>query len=392
MATLKETFSSYAESMIPIRRHLHENPELAFEEFETARMVAEMLESWGYEVTTNIGGTGVVGTLREGNGNTAIGLRADMDALPIQEDSGVPHASQTPGKMHACGHDGHTATLLGAAKYLAETRNFSGTLNVIFQPAEEGQAGAKKMIEDGLFDRFPCDEVYALHNAPGVPVGTMGYRVGPAMASNDRIVIKVTGRGGHGSQPHTALDPIVAASAIVNDLQSIVARNVDTQEAAVVTVAAFNAGATFNIIPQTAEMKVSIRTLNPEVRAQVNECLRTMVTHVALAHGCTAEVIAMPNPYPSLFNHAEQTETARAVAVDLLGADAVVERDRPVMGSEDFAFMLQEKPGAYFFFGNGTQGANGTPLHHPGYDFNDDALLPGIAFWGRLVETTMKKS
>ncbi|ADO42645.1 M20 aminoacylase family protein [Ketogulonicigenium vulgare] len=386
----QQRFAPYATAMVPVRQQIHANPELAFEEFETAALVAKMLGEWGYEVTTGIGGTGVVGTLRAGSGNTAIGLRADMDALPIVEATGLPYASQVPGKMHACGHDGHTAMLLGAAKYLAETRNFSGVVNLIFQPAEEGKAGAKAMIEDGLFERFPCEAVYGIHNGPGTPVGELTFAPGPFAAANDRLDVVIEGKGGHAAQPDTTFDPIVAGSAVVQALQSVVSRNVHPLDSAVVSVAMFRAGETFNVIPQKAEMKLSLRTHTPAVRALVNARVRKLITDVADAYNCTATVIAAPNPYPPLINDAEATEHGRTAAVAALGEANVKRAARPMMGSEDFSFMLEKNKGAYFFMGNGTEGPNGIAVHNPGYDFNDAALLPGIAFWATLVEQELK--
>ncbi|SBV93110.1 Hippurate hydrolase [uncultured Alphaproteobacteria bacterium] len=392
MTDWQDRFRTLAEEAAVVRRHLHAHPELAFEEFETAKFVAEKLAASGYEVRTGIGGTGVVGTLRAGGGSRTLGLRADMDALPIEEATGLPYASRTPGKMHACGHDGHTAMLLGAAAHLAATRNFDGTVHLIFQPAEEGKAGARRMMDDGLFEAFPCDAVYGLHNWPDLPVGRFNYRPGPMMASNDRITVRVLGKGAHGSAPHTGCDPIVAAASIVVMLQSVVGRNVDPLDAAVVSVTAVNAGSAFNIIPQSAEMKLSIRTLDPAVRTAVNARVRELIAAQAQALGCRAEIVAAPGPYPVLVNDAEATEAARDAARALFGADAVFELARPVLGSEDFAFMLEEQRGAYFLLGSGAPGAPAAALHNPAYDFNDAALLPGIAFWAGLVETLLAPS
>jgi hippurate hydrolase len=382
--TLREEIATVLPEMIGLRHHIHQHPELAFEEHATSDLVAERLAQWGYEVHRGLGGTGVVGQLRHGSGSRSIGIRADMDALPITEATGLAYASRHHGKMHACGHDGHTATLLAAARHIAQTRRFSGTFNLIFQPAEEGDGGARRMIEDGLFERFPCDAVFALHNAPGQPVGTLAFRSGPTLASADRVIIVLKGRGGHAAMPHFSADPIVAGSSIVMALQSIVARNVDPLQSAVVTVGMFQAGTVNNVIPGNARLELSVRALDREVRKLLRQRIQDIATAHAAGLGCVAEVDYQEG-YPVLVNTDAETAFAAQVATELLGRDKVL-LDRPaVMGSEDFAFMLEQRPGCYLFLGNG-DGAGSCMVHNPGYDFNDAAMETGAAFWSLLVE------
>ena len=382
--TLREEIATVLPEMIGLRHHIHQHPELAFEEHATSDLVAERLAQWGYEVHRGLGGTGVVGQLRHGSGSRSIGIRADMDALPITEATGLAYASRHHGKMHACGHDGHTATLLAAARHIAQTRRFSGTLNLIFQPAEEGDGGARRMIQDGLFDRFPCDAVFALHNAPGQPVGTLAFRSGPTLASADRVIIVLKGRGGHAAMPHFSADPIVAGSSIVMALQSIVARNVDPLQSAVVTVGMFQAGTVNNVIPGTARLELSVRALDREVRKLLRQRIQDIASAHAAGLGCVAEVDYQEG-YPVLVNTAAETAFAAQVATELLGQDKVL-LDRPaVMGSEDFAFMLEHRPGCYLFLGNG-DGVGSCMVHNPGYDFNDAAMETGAAFWSLLTE------
>ena len=384
MNTLREEIAGVLPEMIGLRHHIHRHPELAFEEHATSDLVAERLAAWGYEVHRGLGRTGVVGRLRHGRGPKSIGLRADMDALPILEATGLPYASRHHGKMHACGHDGHTATLLAAARHLAETRRFNGTLNLIFQPAEEGAGGARRMVEDGLFERFPCDAIFALHNAPGQPLGTLGFRSGPALASADRVVIELCGKGGHAAMPHFSCDPIVAGSSIVMALQSIVARNVDPLASAVVTVGMFQAGTVNNVIPSTARLELSVRALDRDVRRLLRQRIREVVLSQATSLGVVAEVDYQEG-YPVLVNTDAETAFAAEVATELLGPDRVL-LDRPaVMGSEDFAFMLEHRPGCYLFLGNG-DGAGSCMVHNPGYDFNDAAMETGAAYWSLLVQ------
>ncbi len=375
------------EEMIALRRHLHAHPELSFEEFATSDLVAARLEEWGYEVHRGLGGTGVVGRLRLGSGNKVIGLRADMDALPIVEQTGLPYASRNQGVMHACGHDGHTAILLAAAKHLARSREFDGTLVLIFQPAEEGDGGARRMLEDGLFELFPCDAIFALHNMPGLPTGKFGFLPGPFMASTDTLTISVKGVGGHGAMPHKATDAILAGAAIVQALQSVVSRNVNPLDCAVVSVGSFHAGIAPNVIPDHAELQLSVRALKPEVRDLLIERISAVAQAQAASFGATATVeVDEAQRFPALINDAKSTAFARQVAEDWLGADGLVTDMTPLTGSEDFAVMLEQCPGCYLLIGNG-DGEGGCMVHNPGYDFNDDCLALGASYWVRLVES-----
>ena len=371
-----------------LRRDIHRHPELGYQEFRTSELVAQQLASWGYRVTRGLGGTGVVGQLVRGQGAKRLGLRADMDALPIQEATGLPHASSHAGLMHACGHDGHTAMLLAAAKHLAEHGQFDGTLNLIFQPAEEGLGGAKKMMEDGLFEQFPCDAIFAMHNMPGFPCGQLLLREGATMASSENITITLQGQGGHGAMPHVAIDPVVAGAAIVMGLQTIVARNVPPLHMAVITVGAFQAGEANNVIPQTATLKLSVRSLDRAVRQLLNRRIRELVEAQAHSYGCQATV-DFQGGYPVLVNTQPETEFARQVALELLGADQVVLQTAPLTGSEDFAFMLEQVPGSYLFIGNGDAASGGhgaCMVHNPNYDFDDGNIAIGSAYWVRLTE------
>jgi len=383
---------AHEDEMVAIRRQIHANPELAFQEHATSDLVAERLQRWGYTVHRGLGKTGVVGTLVCGDGRKAVGIRADMDALPIvetpQPGSQRPWASQVLGKMHACGHDGHTAILLGAARHLAATRAFNGTLHVVFQPAEEGMGGARVMIEDGFFERFPCDAMFALHNMPGHPEGQLGFITGPAMASSDTATITVRGKGGHGAVPQLAVDPVVAASSIVMALQTIVSRNVPPLDMGIITVGAFHAGTTFNVIPETAELKLTIRALRPQVRDQLERRIHEVVQAQAAVFGATADIL-YERRYPVLVNDADATAFARQVAVDWVGEEGVIQNLQPLTGSEDFAFFLQRCKGSYLLLGNGTgQGAGegGCMVHNPAYDFNDRCLGTGASYWVRLVQ------
>jgi len=377
-----------ASDLRAIRQDIHAHPELGFEENRTAALVARSLEEWGYEVHTGVGRTGVVGVLRNGSSPRTLGLRADMDALPIIENTGVPYSSRYSGCMHACGHDGQTTLLLGAARYLAATRQFDGTLNLIFQPAEEGQGGAEAMLADGLLERFPCDALFGLHNMPGLPAGHLGFREGPMMASQDLLNVIVEGVGGHGSMPHLTVDPLVAAASMVMALQTVVARNIDAQEAAVVTVGALQAGEAANVIPQQALLRLSLRALNAPVREQMLERVKAIIRTQAESFGCSVSIEHRP-AYPVLVNSPEETEFARKIGVELVGAEAVNGNTPKLMGSEDFGWMLQRCPGSYLFIGNGVA----QPMvHNPGYDFNDDILLTGAAYWGALAESWLKPS
>ncbi|KAA1011225.1 amidohydrolase [Paraburkholderia panacisoli] len=373
--------------MIALRRRLHACPELGFEEHATSELVATLLAEWGYRVTQGVGKTGVVGTLTRGTGYS-LGLRADMDALPIEEATQLPHASQVGGVMHACGHDGHTAMLLAAAKCLAERTQWRGTLNLIFQPAEEGLGGARKMIEDGLFERFPCDAVYAMHNVPGVAAGRLGFYSGPFMASADEVKIRVIGRGGHGASPHLTIDPVVVCASIVMALQSIVARNIDPQHPAVVTVGAIHSGTASNVVPPHADLLLSVRALSPEVRASLEKRIGDIVQGQVAAYGAHAE-IDYRGDYPVLVNHPAETELARQVALDWGGPNALIDDLRPFMASEDFAYMLERCPGSYLSIGNGDD-ARSHSLHNPEYDFNDDCLAIGASYWVMLAERILQ--
>ncbi|SCK14658.1 M20 aminoacylase family protein [Vogesella sp. LIG4] len=378
--------NSMADELRAIRHHIHQHPELAYEEQQTAALVAEKLQQWGYTVTTGVGRTGVVGSLTVGDGQRSIGIRADMDALPIHEQTGLPYASQHHGKMHACGHDGHTSMLLGAARYLAETRNFSGTVHLYFQPAEEHgiDSGAKCMIDDGLFERFPCDAVFGVHNHPGAPVGTFLFRKGPFLAAGDNIYITIHGTGGHAARPHLTVDPIVVSSSIVMALQTIVARNIDPAQPAVVTVGVQQAGAANNVIPHSARLELSVRSFSAEVRALLKQRITELVQQQAASYGATADIDYRMG-YPVVINSDRETEFAIQVAQELVGAEQVVPHTAQLMGSEDFAYMLQARPGCFLRIGNGT-GEDGCMVHNPEYDFNDRNLPIGAAYWARLVE------
>ncbi|HVL56574.1 MAG TPA: M20 aminoacylase family protein [Burkholderiaceae bacterium] len=371
------------------RQDLHAHPETAFEEVRTSQVVAERLESFGIEVHRGIGRTGVVGVLRAGSGQRAIGLRADMDALHIREQNAFEHRSRNDGRMHACGHDGHTTMLLGAARYLAETRPFDGTVYFIFQPAEENEGGGRVMIEDGLFDRFPMESVYGMHNWPGVPAGHFGLRAGPMMASFDIFEVSIAGRGSHAALPHTGIDPIVAGSQLVAALQTIVSRNVDPIDAGVVSVTQFHGGDTWNVIPEGVVLRGTTRSFRPDTQDLIERRLREAAEGVARLSGTKIDV-RYERRYPSLINSAAETEVCRRVAEQLVGAERVTSPVEPVMGGEDFAFMLQAKPGCYVFIGNGP-GEGGCMLHNPRYDFNDAILPVGASYWVRLVETLLPK-
>ncbi|MEJ8815594.1 M20 aminoacylase family protein [Variovorax ureilyticus] len=379
--------AAIAEEMVQLRRHIHAHPELAYEEFATSDLVAGRLAEWGYEVHRGLAGTGVVGTLKLGQGTRRLGIRADMDALPIHEATGLPYASRHAGKMHACGHDGHTAILLAAARCLAQERGFDGTLHLIFQPAEEGLGGARRMVEEGLFEKFPCDAVYALHNMPGFPAGKFGFREGQFTASSDSVMINVVGRGGHGSTPHLAADPIVAAAHIVLALQTIVSRNVDPRDTAVISVGAIHGGDAPNVIPGTVSLRLTVRAYRPETRAMLRERITELVQAQAATLGVRAEVDYHWR-YPAVINDAECTGLAREVVRDWLGDGALLQELQPVTGSEDFSFMLERCPGSYLIVGNGegdTHGTGGCQVHNPGYDFNDAILPVAAGFWIRLA-------
>jgi hippurate hydrolase len=364
-----------------IRRDLHQHPELGLEEHRTAEIVAHLLEGWGIEVHRGVGVTGVVGVLRAGNGNRSIGLRADMDALPMQELTDLPFRSTVPGRMHACGHDGHTAMLLGAARYLAETRRFSGTVNFIFQPGEEGCGGALAMLKDGLLDRFPCDALFGMHNRPGMPVGRFGIGAGPIASGGAFFDIAITGRGAHGARPEASIDPVLTACHVATALQSIVSRNVSPQEAAVVSVTKVTGGDAYNVIPQTATLSGTARFFQRAVGVQIEAGLRRVADGVAAGFGATASLDYRLIFAPTL-NDAAQTKAVADAAADLVGEAGVDGAYPPSMGSEDFSFMLERVPGAYIQLGNG----DGFSPHHPGYAFNDDAIPFGAALYATIVE------
>lgn len=369
------------------RRDIHANPEVLFDVHRTAGVVAEKLKAFGCdEVVTGIGRTGVVGVIKgKKAGPRTIGLRVDMDALPIMEATGLPYQSTTPGKMHACGHDGHTAMLLGAAKYLTETRNFAGNAIVIFQPAEEGGGGGREMVKDGMMERFAIEEVYGMHNYPGLPVGDFAIRPGPIMASADRIYIDIEGHGGHAARPHVSIDSVLVSAQIINQIQSIVSRNVNPLDAAVVSICQFHAGTADNIIPQTARLSGTARTLSPATRDIVEQRLREIVEGTAKLYGAKANLV-YKRDYPVTTNHARQTEFAAEIASEVVGKDRVDTNVEPMMGAEDFSFMLEERPGAFIFVGNGDTAG----LHHPAYDFNDELIPVGTSYWVKLVETALR--
>jgi len=371
------------------RRDIHEHPELLYDVHRTSAFVADRLREFGCdEVATGLGRTGVVGVIKgrkpAGSGEVkVIGLRADMDALPIEEKTDLPYASKTPGLMHACGHDGHTAMLLGAARYLAETRNFAGDAVVIFQPAEEGGAGAAAMIKDGLMDRFAIDQVYGMHNTPGLSLGAFAIRPGPIMASTDSIDIKIEGLGGHAARPHKCIDPVLVGAQLVTALQSIVSRTIDPLDSAVISICEFHAGDTRNVIPQTAVLRGTVRTLTPKVKQLVGKRVREIVAGVAQITGAKID-LEYVSGYPVTVNHIRETDIATRVAKEVAG-DANVLDTAPMMGAEDFSYMLEARPGAFIFCGNGDTAG----LHHPAYNFNDEAIVFGTSYWIKLVENTL---
>jgi len=383
---IRQEIAQLAAEMRGWRRHLHAHPETAYEERNTADFIAAKLENWGVEVARGLAVTGVVGTLRAGWSARAIGLRADMDALHLEEHNDFAHASKIAGKMHGCGHDGHMAMLLGAAAYLARTRNFDGTVHFIFQPAEENEAGARRMTEEGLFDRFPMDAVFGMHNYPIVSEGKIVVRPGPMMASADFFDVTVIGRGAHGAFPHTGIDAIAIASEIVLALNQITARTIEPLEPAVISVTMFHAGQSTNVLPETATIAGTTRTFSTEVQNHIEHRMRQLCEGIASAHGATV-VFKYDRRYPPTLNHPAETEFAAAAAERVVGADNVLRNVRPVMGSEDFAWMLLEKPGSYVWIGNGPEHRGGCMLHNPGYDFNDNILPIGASYWAELAES-----
>lgn len=386
-----DVITRFHSDLIAIRRDLHAHPELGFEEVRTAGIVASALDALGIEVHQGIGKTGVVGVVRgrRCDSGRMIGLRADMDALPINEDNDFAHCSRKPGLMHGCGHDGHTAILLGAARYLAGTRNFDGTAVLIFQPAEEGRGGAKAMLEDGLFDTFPCDSIYALHNWPALPVGSIGINTGPMMAAADRFEIVLRGKGGHGAHPYQTMDPVVMAGHLITAIQSIVARNVNPLDSAVVSIGSLQAGhpGAMSVIPHEARLVGTVRTFRRSVQEMVEARLALLAESVAAAFGGSAEV-KYERIYPATLNTPHEANFVADVATQMIGRENVVRDLQPSMGSEDFSFMLQQKPGAYFRLGQGG-GDLGCVLHNSRYDFNDDAIPLGSALFSALAEKSM---
>jgi hippurate hydrolase len=372
------------------RRDIHAHPELGFQEQRTSDLVAQQLQAWGIEVHRGIAGAGLVGVLRNGNSGRSIGFRADMDCLPMEETNDVAYRSTNPGRMHACGHDGHTTMLLGAARYLAETRNFDGTVHFIFQPAEEGGGGGRVMVEEGLFDRFPCDAVYGMHNSPELPLGVARIVAGPVLAAADRITITVHGKGGHASRPQSCIDPVLVGAHIVVAVQSIVSRSMDPLESAVISICQFHAGSAGNVIPEVAELNGTVRTFKPEVQEMVEARLHQIVRATAEAHGTTAE-LSFQRGYPPTVNHAAQTERAAMAAAAVLGESKVERNAPPRMGAEDFSFMLQKKPGAYIWMGNGSA-EGGRNLHNPNYDFNDEALTIGVQYWIEVARRALTRN
>ena len=372
------------------RQDLHQHPELGFQEHRTSDFVAARLAEWGIEVHRGIAGTGLVGVLKGQPGKGSIGLRADMDALPMQEANQFGHASKTPGKMHGCGHDGHTTTLLGAAKYLAETRNFAGTVNFIFQPAEEGGGGGRVMVEEGLFERFPCDAVYGIHNDPSLPLGQAAVVDGTILAASDRVFITIKGFGGHAAKPHLAVDPVMVGAHVLVALQAVVARRVDPVDSAVLSICQFHSGSANNVIPAEAELSGTVRTLKPETRDLMEKLIAQVAEGTAAAHGATATV-RYERLYPPTINHRAQTERAALAAAKVLG-EAGVKRDLPpIMGGEDFSFLLLARPGCFVMMGQAGADKGGVPVHHPLYDFNDDMLPVGASYFASLVEQELPR-
>ncbi|MEM7252862.1 MAG: M20 aminoacylase family protein [Pseudomonadota bacterium] len=372
------------------RRDIHAHPELGFEEHRTAELVATKLEEFGLDVYRGIGKTGVVGALRVGNSTRSVGLRADMDALPIEESNSFAHRSTHPGVMHACGHDGHTAMLLGAARELANRRNFEGQVYFIFQPAEEGIGGAKAMVEDGLFEQFPCDAIFGMHNRPRLPIGEFAVRAGPMMAGGGFFDITIEGRGAHGARPESSIDPVIVASQLVGALQGIVSRNVSPHATTVLSVTQIHAGDAYNVIPQTARLAGTVRAFSHDVLQMVEDRMRDLSTQIAAAHGASASVDYRTIFHPTV-NNPTEAEFAAKICTDLVGPERV-ERNPPlIMASEDFSFMLEQVPGCYINIGNG-DGEGGCEVHNPGYDFNDAAIPYGIAFFVQLVEERLGSS
>src|SRR5215831_6354130 len=384
-----ERIEGYHEDLTSWRRDIHAHPELGFEEHRTSNLVAEKLAQFGYEVFRGVGRTGLVGRLRAGTSSRSIGLRADMDALPIEERTNLAYSSRHEGRMHACGHDGHTTMLLGAARYLAETRNFDGALHLIFQPAEEGLGGGQAMVEDGLFDRFPCDAIFGMHNRPGLAVGKFQIRTGPMMVGGAYFDIAVSGRGAHGARPQAGIDPVVTASHIAIALQTIVSRNLAPVDTAVLSVTQIHAGEAYNVIPETAVIRGTARCFSPETMALIEQNMRRIAGGVAGGFGATAE-LDFRIIFPALVNDAAETRFIANVAAELVGGDNVNREGGLVMASEDFSYMLERRPGAYIQIGNG-EGEGGCEVHSPSYDFNDAALPLGASLFARLAERKLAR-
>jgi len=392
---LVDPIIAFQSELQQIRRDLHAHPELCYEEQRTSDVVADKLAEWGIPVIRGMGVTGVVGIIKHGKSNRSIGLRADMDALPMQEVNTFPHASVYPGKMHACGHDGHTTMLLGAAKYLAEHRNFDGTVYLVFQPAEEGGAGAKRMIEDGLFEQCPMDTIYGMHNWPGIPAGHMSVCEGPLMASSNEFYVTVKGKGGHAAQPHKCIDPVMVAVQIAQSWQTIISRRTSPLDTAVLSLTQIQAGTATNVIPDEAKMAGTVRTLSWDVLDMLEQQMEQVAVNTAAAFGAEVEFKFRRN-YPPLINHPEATRFAVEVMKTVVGADKVDDKTEPSMAAEDFAYFLQAKPGCYIFIGNGEgdhrsggHGLGPCVLHNGSYDFNDNLLPVGASFWVKLVEASL---
>jgi hippurate hydrolase len=392
-----DSIAAQAADMAALRRDIHTHPELSFEEVRTSDLVARKLREWGIPIHRGMGGTGVVGIIKQGESTRAIGLRADMDALPLQETNTFAHASQTSGKMHACGHDGHTAMLLAAAQHLAQHRSFDGTVYLIFQPAEEGGAGAREMMRDGLFEQFPMDAVFGMHNWPGMAMGTFAVSPGPVMASTNEFKISIHGKGGHAAMPHNAVDPVQVACQMVQAFQTIVSRNLKPIDAGVISVTMIHAGQATNVIADSCELQGTVRTFTLEVLDLIEQRMKEVASHTCAAFGGNCE-FEFTRSYPPTINTPQEAEFARTVMAKIVGADNVLIQE-PTMGAEDFAYMLQAKPGAYCFIGNGDGqhreiGHGGGPcmLHNPSYDFNDELIPLGATFWVRLAEAWLSKA
>jgi hippurate hydrolase len=394
---LLDSIATEAASIVALRRDIHAHPELCFQENRTADLVATQLASWGIEVHRGMGTTGVVGVIKNGSSQRSIGLRADMDALPVQEANAFAHASQHPGKMHACGHDGHTAMLLAAARHLAKHKHFDGTVVLIFQPAEEGGGGAREMIKDGLFDKFPVDAVFGLHNWPGMAVGKAAVSAGPVMASSNEFKITIRGKGCHAALPHNGVDPVTIACEMVQAFQTIVSRNIKPVDAGVISVTMIHAGEATNVVPDTCELQGTVRTFTVALLDMIEQRMRRIAEHVSAAHEATCDFEFVRN-YPPTINHAKEADFTREVLADIIGAENVLAQE-PTMGAEDFSYMLLKKPGTYFFLANGDgqhrdMGHGGGPctLHNPSYDFNDDLIPLGGTIWVRMVERFLAKA